>query len=82
MKTHIIKNDVVINTIVATVEEAQSAFPDAICIDGSVGGIGWLWDGETLSKPPAPEPAPVSAPTKEELLAQLQALQAQIQALG
>jgi hypothetical protein len=43
---------------------------------------GWLWDGETVSEPPAPEPAPPpAAPTKEELLAQLQALQAQIMAL-
>jgi hypothetical protein len=44
---------------------------------------GWLWDGETVSEPPAPEPAPPPPPpTKEELLAQLQALQAQIIALG
>ena len=44
---------------------------------------GWLWDGETVSEPPAPEPAPPPPPpTKEELLAQLQALQAQITALG
>jgi hypothetical protein len=43
---------------------------------------GWLWDGETVSEPPAPEPAPPPPPpTKEELLAQLQALQAQIMAL-
>jgi|LakMenEpi03Aug12_release.lakeMendotaPanAssembly.Ray.scaffolds.fasta_scaffold208188_2 hypothetical protein len=44
---------------------------------------GWLWDGETASEPPAPEPAPPPPPpTKEELLTQLQALQAQIIALG
>jgi len=43
---------------------------------------GWLWDGENVSEPPAPEPMPVPPPpTKEELLAQLQALQAQIIAL-
>jgi hypothetical protein len=43
----------------------------------------WLWDGETFTSPPAPEPAPPPPPpTKEELLAQLQALQAQIIALG
>lgn len=30
---------------------------------------------------PAPEPAPASAPTKEQLMAQLNALAAQIQAL-
>jgi hypothetical protein len=44
---------------------------------------GWLWDGENVSEPPTPEPAPAPPPpTKEELLAQLQALQAQIIALG
>ena len=43
---------------------------------------GWLWDGETVTEPPAPEPAPAPPPpSKEELLAQLQALQAQIEAL-
>jgi hypothetical protein len=43
----------------------------------------WLWDGETFTSPPTPEPAPPPPPpTKEELLAQLQALQAQIIALG
>ena len=48
--------------------------------DGAVNG--WLWDGENVSEPPVPEPIPVPPPTKEELLAQLQALQTQIEALG
>jgi hypothetical protein len=44
---------------------------------------GWLFDGETFTSPPEPEPAPAPPPpTKEELLTQLQALQAQITALG
>jgi hypothetical protein len=43
---------------------------------------GWFWDGENVSEPPAPEPILVPPPpTKEELLAQLQALQAQIETL-
>jgi len=46
---------------------------------------GWFYDGTTFTEPPAPPPAPTPepapAPTKEELLAQLQALQAQIQLL-
>ena len=43
----------------------------------------WLFDGETFTAPPALEPAPEPQPiTKEQLLAQLQALQAQIEALG
>jgi len=54
MKTHIIESGVVINTILATVAEAQTAFPSAICIDGETGGIGWAWDGTTLTPPPAP----------------------------
>lgn len=57
MQTHIIENGVVVNTILATVAEAQAAYPDATCIDGATGGIGWLWDGTTLTAPP---PAPVS----------------------
>ena len=43
---------------------------------------GWLWDGKKAVEPPAPEPAAEPQPTKEDLLAQLQALQAQITALG
>lgn len=57
-KTHIIENGVVVNTIVATVAEAQAAYPDATCIDATVGSIGWLWNGTTLSAPPVPEKTP------------------------
>jgi hypothetical protein len=43
----------------------------------------WTFDGEEFSAPPPPEPAPAPPPpTKEDLLAQLQALQAQIESLG
>lgn len=56
MITHIIENGVVVNSIVATVEEAQAAFPSAICIEAVSGGIGWGFDGSALT-PPAP-PAP------------------------
>ena len=46
-------------------------------------GIGWSYDGVSFIKPivvvVTPEPMPV--PTKEELLAQLQTLSEQIQAL-
>ena len=61
MTTHIIKNGVVVNTIVATLQEAQSAFPDATCVEATTGGIGWLWDGSALSAPAAP-PAVVTVP--------------------
>lgn len=52
--THIIVGGIVANTIVATVAEAQAAYPDAICIPADTGAIGWLWDGDTLTPPPAP----------------------------
>ena len=51
MTTHIIAGGVVINTIIATVAEAQAVYPDAACIAAATGGIGWLWDGETLTPP-------------------------------
>ena len=52
MTTHIIIGGVVVNTIVATIEEAQTAYPDAICVPADTGSIGWLWDGERLTPPP------------------------------
>ena len=61
MKTHILENGILANTLLATVQEAQAAFPGAVCIDGAVGGIGWAWDGETLTEPE------VAAPTPEAL---------------
>jgi hypothetical protein len=43
---------------------------------------GWTFDGTNFAPPPEPTPIPApAAPTKEQLLAQLQAIQAQIQAL-
>ena len=51
MRTHIIIDGVVTNTIMATVSEAQAAYPSATCIDGDVGAIGWTWDGEALTHP-------------------------------
>ena len=84
MRAHIIENGIVINTInieaLDTVPELTSKL-----IDAEQGGkVGDLWDGSTFTTPvkPTVEPAATFAqPTKEELLAQLQALQTQIQAL-
>ena len=57
--THIIVGGIVVNTIVATVAEAQAVYPDAICIDASTGGaIGWGYDGQTFTPPPAPPSVP------------------------
>lgn len=45
----------------ATMEEAQAAFPDAICCDATLGGsIGDAYDdvAETIIPTPKPEPTP------------------------
>jgi hypothetical protein len=58
--THIVVDGVVENTIVATVEEAQAAHPEALCLDNAQypGAPGWLWDGTTLSDPEPPQVLP------------------------
>lgn len=78
MKYAIIENGVVTNVVVAEADyAAQQGWIECNAI-----GPGWKYDGSTFTEPdpiPAPEAAP--APTKEELMAQLAALSAQIQAL-
>jgi hypothetical protein len=49
MRAHIVENGVVTNTI-----EVDSLDVIPGLIDGDIGGIGWLWDGENLT-PPAPD---------------------------
>lgn len=76
----IIQNGKVVNVVVAeadyAAEQGWVASPDAVCID-------WDYiDGQFVDNRPAPEVATPPAPTKEELLAQLNALAAQIQSLG
>lgn len=74
----------------ASPEEAEYAFPHNLCVEAIDGGIGWSYvDGAFVDLRPVPEPEPAPAPapapappTKEELFAQLQALQTQIIALG
>lgn len=79
MRAAIIENNIVIN-----LAETDADFADEQgWVLSDVAKIGDTWDGTTFTSPPAPEPAPVPPPpSKEELLAQLQALQAQITALG
>ena len=79
MRAHVIENDVVVNTI-----EVDSLDFMVGLVEATNGSIGWSYvNGEFVDLRPAPEPAPVPPPpSKEQLLAQLQALQAQIEALG
>lgn len=79
MKAHVIENGVVVNTIQV---ESLNFMPNLV--EATEGSIGWLYDDQTFTDPNPPVvvvvEAPV-APTKEQLLAQLNALTAQIQAL-
>ena len=77
----IIENGAVVNAVES---EADYAAEQRWVLLPEGAGIGWSYvDGEFVDLRPAPEPMPIPAqPTKEELLAQLQALQAQIESLG
>ena len=79
----IIKDGIVVNAAVA---EAEFAAEQGWVLLPERAGVGWSYvDGQFVdNRPPMPEyvePTAPAAPTREELLAQLQALQAQIQAL-
>lgn len=73
----IVENNLVTNVVVASEEVASErgwiACPDA--------GPGWKYINGGFVKPDPVVIETPQAPTKEELLAQLQALQAQIQAM-
>lgn len=80
MRYAIIKNGVAVNVVVADAEIASAngwiACPDA--------GPGWTYADGVFTAPVVVEPEPIPAlpaPTKEQLLAELQALTAKINAL-
>ena len=73
----IIENGVAVNVVVADAEIA-SANGWSAC---PVAGPGWTYADGVFTAPVVVEPTPAPAPTKEELMAQLAALSAQIQAL-
>lgn len=80
MRYGIIENGVVVNAVVADAEFATAN--GLIALDDQA-GPGWKYDGSTFTEPdPVPIQEATPIPTKEQLMAQLQALQAQIQALG
>jgi hypothetical protein len=73
----IIENGVAVNVVVANAEyAAQQGWIE--CPDA---GPGWTYADGVFTAPVVVEPTPAPAPTKEQLLAQLNALSAQIQAL-
>jgi hypothetical protein len=73
----IIENGLVTNVVLADAEFAA----EQGWIECPNAGPGWKYDGTTFTEPdPVVAPEPV-APTKEQLMAQLAALSAQIQAL-
>lgn len=75
----VIENGKVVNMCVASPEDVK---PNnwVLCENG---GIDWDYvNGQFVdNRPVSPEPTPAPAPTKEQLMAQLAALSAQIQAL-
>lgn len=73
----IIENGVAVNVVVADAEIA-SANGWIAC---PVAGPGWTYANGVFTAPIEAEPTPAPAPTKEQLMAQLAALSAQIQAL-
>lgn len=77
----VIENGKVVNAVVA---EADFAAEQGWVLLPEGAGIDWDYvDGEFVDNRPKPEMViPPLAPTKEELLAQLQALSEQINALG
>lgn len=78
MRYAIIEDGVVKNVVLADAElAAQNGW-----VECPQAGPGWKYEnGVFVAAPPPEPPAPPPAPTKEELLAQLQALTAQINAL-
>ena len=77
MRAHVIENGIVVNTIIV---ESLSVLPNLVSAENG-GDIGWKYDGTNFTEPdPIPEPV-ITAPSKEQLLAELQALTAKIQSL-
>jgi hypothetical protein len=77
MRYAIIENGTVTNVVVA---DANLASENG-WVDCPVAGPGWTYANGVFTVPVVVEPEPAPAPTKEQLLAQLNALSAQIQAL-
>lgn len=67
MRAHVIENGVVVNIIEV---ESLDFLPNLV--EATEGSIGWLYDGETFSPPPAPpDPVPASVTMRQARLALL-----------
>ncbi len=78
MRAHVIENGIVVNTIIV---ESLSVLPNLVSAENG-GDIGWRYDGASYVEPdPVPTPV-VIASTKEELMVEIAALTAKIQALA
>ena len=78
MRAHVITDGKVSNTIIV---DSLDFMPGLV--EATSGDVGWDYiDGQFVDNRPVPvEPEPVPAPTKEQLLAELQALTSKINAL-
>ena len=78
MRAHVITDGKVTNTIIV---DSLDFMPGLV--EATSGGIGWDYINGVFvdNRPVAVEPEPVPAPTKEQLLAELQALTSKINAL-
>jgi len=73
----IIEDGLVVNVVIGQPELA----PNQILVECPDAGPNWTYADGVFTAPVVVPPTALAAPTKEELLAQLQAIQAQIQAL-
>lgn len=75
----VIENGKVVNTVVAETDYATAQG----WVEITISGIGWDYvNGQFVDNRPVPEVVVPAAPTKEQLMAELAALTAKINALG
>ena len=89
-KYALIDNQNIVRNIVLWDGETEWTPPDGLQpldVENIKCDMGWVYDGSAFTAPevvvvtPEPTPEPAPTPTKEELLAQLQTLSEQIQAI-